>query len=440
MRRFFLISVTALFSSFIGRAFASSRQTKDDISASESNLFSKLDDLLRYTPSSKSIHSIVHVLGRSAPNDGGGGFFRWDNDSSLEPDEGTVFNTKGNSSKGRWLRVLETSAVNVRWFGARGDGFHDDTYSFMKLFEFLDKLTYCHLVIPSGTYVIKSNIYLANRKSKIDKLLIEGSNSKILIVDSSLFLGDLSNQKTIQINLSNITIESNDSKFNNSSVLNIGSIFSSTFLNVEILGGGTRKSAIEVSHPWGTSFTNCHFGYSQFGAIFSTSGNDSTHMGYYNCTFDHCSLAGAIFVHHISATIQSCSFEHNDGVGLSVVSGKASCSNVRISNCYLLFNCAGKNFSKKYAALNVGVKINGLPYTSSQQMHISILNNYITGTTQKYAIHLNVFAGLECSNNRLDGSIADILIEGTASYISPLTSNRNHTKGDISIINSSLKE
>jgi hypothetical protein len=65
---------------------------------------------------------LITVLGHSVPGDGGGGTFMWSTmpDPTAMPDEdgGIVF---GTTPSGRWIRQW-SGYVNVRWFGARGDG------------------------------------------------------------------------------------------------------------------------------------------------------------------------------------------------------------------------------------------------------------------------------------------------------------------------------
>jgi Pectate lyase superfamily protein len=65
---------------------------------------------------------LITVLEHTVPGDGGGGTFMWSTfpDPTLMPDEdgGIVF---GTTPSGRWIRQW-SGYVNVRWFGARGDG------------------------------------------------------------------------------------------------------------------------------------------------------------------------------------------------------------------------------------------------------------------------------------------------------------------------------
>ena len=70
--------------------------------------------------------AVILLRGYYAPLDGGEGIFSW-NPTSTEPDNGGTVIAPAPSSPGRWERSTAGGAVNVRWFGARGDGVTDDT-------------------------------------------------------------------------------------------------------------------------------------------------------------------------------------------------------------------------------------------------------------------------------------------------------------------------
>lgn len=79
--------------------------------------------LLALTPATGDV---VRVLGYHTPGDGGGGLFRWNGAAVGAPNGGTILGTIGTA--GRWFRNLDiASEVDIRWFGARGDGVTDDT-------------------------------------------------------------------------------------------------------------------------------------------------------------------------------------------------------------------------------------------------------------------------------------------------------------------------
>ena len=84
-------------------------------------------------PAPTSQHAIAVALGYWQPGDGGGGLFYWDENSTAAPDQGTVLTVPNQSPPllpeqlppGRWLRIY-SGPLNVRWFGARGDGMQND--------------------------------------------------------------------------------------------------------------------------------------------------------------------------------------------------------------------------------------------------------------------------------------------------------------------------
>ena len=67
----------------------------------------------------------VQVLGYYAAGDGGGDIFRWNSASTAADNGGTVIIPNSAPGTGRWERVYET--INVKKFGAKGDGVTDDT-------------------------------------------------------------------------------------------------------------------------------------------------------------------------------------------------------------------------------------------------------------------------------------------------------------------------
>jgi len=66
------------------------------------------------------------TLGYYAAGDGGGNSFYWSSTSTATDNGGTVIKPTAVSGAGRWLAV-NPYAVNVRQFGAKGDGSFDDT-------------------------------------------------------------------------------------------------------------------------------------------------------------------------------------------------------------------------------------------------------------------------------------------------------------------------
>lgn len=80
----------------------------------------------------RSPGDVAIVAGYSQPEDGGGGMFRWDAARDSGENGGTIVKIV-EAGRGRWVRMFsEHSAVNVRWFGAAGDGTQDDAESIQR--------------------------------------------------------------------------------------------------------------------------------------------------------------------------------------------------------------------------------------------------------------------------------------------------------------------
>lgn len=92
----------------------------------------------------------VSVLGYYAAGDGGGGLFYYDSASATADNGGTVI--QPTTGTGRWKRVY-SDALNVRWFGAKGDGSTNDTTAFTTVIALSLSLGK-HIYIPSGTYTV----------------------------------------------------------------------------------------------------------------------------------------------------------------------------------------------------------------------------------------------------------------------------------------------
>jgi len=106
--------------------------------------------------------SICTMLGFHTPGDGGGGVFYWDSSSVATPDIGTIVQPTATVGAGRWLRIFDTSQINVKWFGAAGDGATDDTeaINLAIVAAFTDQGAsnqFTHtLLIPPGEYSVSS--------------------------------------------------------------------------------------------------------------------------------------------------------------------------------------------------------------------------------------------------------------------------------------------
>ena len=84
--------------------------------------------------------ALYNVKGYYEPNDGGGGYFFWDDTATAATDYGTVFSVSGVST-GRWKRNVSTR-VSISMFGAVGKGvseYKKDSTAMENAVEFVRK-------------------------------------------------------------------------------------------------------------------------------------------------------------------------------------------------------------------------------------------------------------------------------------------------------------
>lgn len=107
----------------------------------------------------------VQVLGYYAEGDGGGGVFYLDLASAEATNGGTVIATSG---AGRWIRDYD-GTLDVRWFGAKGDGVADDSAAIQAAID--ANPTGCSVEIPPGDYLHSNSIVVSR------SMMIRGGGS-----------------------------------------------------------------------------------------------------------------------------------------------------------------------------------------------------------------------------------------------------------------------
>jgi hypothetical protein len=114
----------------------------------------------------------VMVGGYYSHGDGGGGQFYYDQGASDTDNGGTIIAPTAGS--GRWKRIY-SGAVNVRWFGAKGDGVTDDTAAIGSAITAIKDV-----YIPIGTYKVSSTITIPDKGS----ITGDGRDQSILLAAS----------------------------------------------------------------------------------------------------------------------------------------------------------------------------------------------------------------------------------------------------------------
>lgn len=131
------------------------------------------------------LNSAVEVLGYYTPGDGGGGTFYWDNTSGETDNGGTVIQPTGLVGNGRWKRNV-TDHVNVKWFGAKGDGVTDDTAAIQAALSFIQsQQNRMRLAFHQGVFLFSSTLNMPNNSGIVGaskgqtRLVFIGSNYAI---------------------------------------------------------------------------------------------------------------------------------------------------------------------------------------------------------------------------------------------------------------------
>ena len=179
-------------------------------------IINNIADLKNYSISSSQS---VNVLGYYAKNDGGGGVFYFNSNSTLNENGGTIIQSN-ISSVGRWLRTSIESVINARWFGCKGNGVFNDTLYLQNAADFAGINNYS-LYIPAGNYLLSSNTFDGyGLRIQYDGLKVfgDGYNSQLIsapYTQCAAVVGILKNNGQIKnITISNISINGNKNNQN----------------------------------------------------------------------------------------------------------------------------------------------------------------------------------------------------------------------------------
>jgi len=125
-------------------------------------------DMVALRPAEKQ--AIVLLQGYYAPGDGGGGTFYYDVSSTLTANGGTVI---ACGKGGNFVRSADVSYLNVKWFGAKGDGIADDTKAIQAAIDSLPSGGGT-VYLPAGTFNISSTIRIGNGNAGTQKSTVTG--------------------------------------------------------------------------------------------------------------------------------------------------------------------------------------------------------------------------------------------------------------------------
>lgn len=130
----------------------------------------------------------AQTLGYYAAGDGGGNSFYWDSTSVATDNSGTIIKPTSVSSAGRWLAV-DTSVINIKQFGAIGDGINDDTSAFSAAVA-LGK----SIFLPDGQYRVRTDAINCAGK---DVIFVSENAEIVLTAGSSSSAFDVTNSSNV---------------------------------------------------------------------------------------------------------------------------------------------------------------------------------------------------------------------------------------------------
>ncbi len=134
---------------------------------------------------------MVTVLGFAIPGDGGGGTFYFDPTSAATDDGGVIIRPSSAPAFGRWKRIY-SGEVNVKWFGAKGDGTTNDYQSILSAQNYVQALTLggtLYFPASTGNYLHGTALVFGTKVTvKMDSAAIL-TNTAIAITFNGKFSG-----------------------------------------------------------------------------------------------------------------------------------------------------------------------------------------------------------------------------------------------------------
>lgn len=205
------------------------------------------------------VAGVVYVVsGYYGSGDGGGGSFYW-NVSDVTTDNGGTIIQLNVGGVGRWNRIFE-GAVNVRWFGAKGDGVTNDVTSIQAAITCAVTLR-APVRIPASTYKINTGLSLDVAKCGIigEQAIIDASGMTTGIalaltnsITPAYYQGDISIEGLRFIGPgigSSVDCISGNATQPSVSRTRISSV----------MGYNFRRGVVLSDHTWGLNFFACEF-------------------------------------------------------------------------------------------------------------------------------------------------------------------------------------
>lgn len=273
-----------------------------------------------------------------------GGVFYYDESQKDVNNDGTIING--------WVRQFD-GAINVKWFGAVGNGVTDDRAAIQKVLD-----SYNSVFIPDGTYLISATL---NVKQKTN--ITGGGNSVIYSQEDITFVKLASEVGVFDLRFSGV-----QDKYNQVGILVDGGaslgechktiVSKCRFSQV----GGDGYRVINVSSEYSNICSNNIFVNCGVGVNIELKGSGTSVTG---CVFDNCQTG--IKSKGAKAEIVGCSLTQNN-YGVVLASGDSTPSKTIFSSC-------GITNSKTYSIYANGVNSDSFMFSDCVIDSVNMFQN-----------------------------------------------------------------
>lgn len=223
------------------------------------------------TPDSHSLY-FVNDIGRE-------GFFRYDPlDTTTANNDGTVI---VSTSRARFKRIMVDEGIDVKWFGAKGDG-SDDSDAFIATLRFAESMVKNHrgkvkIIVPAGFYTISKPEALmgGSYTNSVMGLVIQGAGRGVT-----------------QISYTNQSATGNYLLYNNDAWMHIH------ISDIEFTGNSTNAIfmySYAVGSAQNYTFERCVWNGTWKNVFQLEGGNLNSEMSWFHCNFNG-SMENAIYV------------------------------------------------------------------------------------------------------------------------------------------------
>jgi len=227
---------------------------------------------------------IANVAGYSDINDGGGGLFVYESTSVLADNDGTILSPL--SAIGRWIRLGTPGFVNVKWFGAKGDGVTDDFAAIQAAIDVVEAAAVGIIYNTSAVLSFTPGLYLVSQMLTFDANFVKIEGNKAMVRASAamsavLQIGDAVGGAVIEmLQLNNLLLDGNNAANN---VLWIREGHAMAFNQVQASNGLVSGIFVDGSGNGGNiglyavTFNECQVVDSALGFYFNKGGNTAAY-------------------------------------------------------------------------------------------------------------------------------------------------------------------